>query len=245
MYTETEGIILRQVKTVGGRRMVSLFSKKFGKISAGTGINEKGKGKSALAMRPFTKGRYELFKTRDNYSINSAEVIKSFYKIGEDVDKFMCASYALELTDKVTAEGEPAPGLFNLLMDFLSLLEKRREDADTLLLAFEVRLLKQIGFVPDLNVRQTNETLFFDIANGHFENGKNIGNEPNASLILETNFDIVSVLQFFANNPPEKLKKLTLEPEVAEEVKILLRKYISYHLGVEEMKSEMLMDLSE
>ncbi len=43
MLTDTEGIVLRQVKTSYGRRMILLFSKKYGKISAGTGLNERGK----------------------------------------------------------------------------------------------------------------------------------------------------------------------------------------------------------
>ena len=94
MLTDTEGIVLRQVKTSYGRRMILLFSKKYGKISAGTGLNERGKGKSSLALRPFTYGRYELFKNRDSYNINGAEVLKSYYGIGEDVDKYMnCLLY--------------------------------------------------------------------------------------------------------------------------------------------------------
>ena len=52
MFTETEGIVLKQVKIAGGRRIVLLFSEKYGKISTGTGLSEKGKGKNALAMRP-------------------------------------------------------------------------------------------------------------------------------------------------------------------------------------------------
>ena len=95
MYTDTEGIILRQTKTVNGRRMLTLFSLKYGKISAGTGINERSRGKNALAMRPFTHGRYELFKTRDTYNINGAETIHSYYAIGEDVDKYMTCAYVL------------------------------------------------------------------------------------------------------------------------------------------------------
>ena len=54
MYTETEGFVLRQIKAAGGRRMIVVFSKKYGKISCGTSINEKGKNRSALALRPFT-----------------------------------------------------------------------------------------------------------------------------------------------------------------------------------------------
>ena len=54
MITDTEGIVLRQTKTVAGRRMILLFSRKFGKISVGTSAAEGGKNKSALAARPFT-----------------------------------------------------------------------------------------------------------------------------------------------------------------------------------------------
>ena len=78
MVTDTEGIVLRQVKAAGGRRMISLFSKKFGKISVGTGMTEGGRSKTALAVRPFSYGRYELFKSRDNYNLNSGHVIKSY-----------------------------------------------------------------------------------------------------------------------------------------------------------------------
>ncbi len=108
MLTDTEGIVLRQIKTSYNRRMILLFSKKYGKISAGTSIQEKGRGKSSLALRPFTYGRYELFKNRDSYNINSADVLKSYYAIGEDVDKYMNGAYVLEFTEHVLSEGVPA-----------------------------------------------------------------------------------------------------------------------------------------
>ena len=59
MYTDTEGIILRQVKATGGRRMVSVFTKNYGKISVGTNLNERSnKTRAALAIFPtFPGGR--------------------------------------------------------------------------------------------------------------------------------------------------------------------------------------------
>ena len=59
MLSETTGIILKQVKTVKGIRMLKVFTREFGKISAGTSMSEKGKSKSALAIRPFTLGNYQ------------------------------------------------------------------------------------------------------------------------------------------------------------------------------------------
>ena len=91
MITESEGIILRQTKISGGRRMVSIFTKKFGKIGAGTNLNERSKGKQALALRPFTHGTYEFFKrgaqcrsTAENYDSVKAE-LKNLYAEWEDL----------------------------------------------------------------------------------------------------------------------------------------------------------------
>ena len=86
MITDTEGIVLRQVKAPGGRRMITLFSQKFGKISVGTSLNEGGRTKAALAVRAFSYGRYELFKNRESYNL------KKLYK--EE------AIMELELSDK-------------------------------------------------------------------------------------------------------------------------------------------------
>ena len=93
MLTDTEAIVLRQVKTVNGRRMLLLFSQKYGKISVGSNLTESGKNKSALPQRPFSYGRYELFKGRESYNLNRGQVIKSYYGIGEDLDKYMAASW--------------------------------------------------------------------------------------------------------------------------------------------------------
>lgn len=118
MKFETEGIVLKQIKTVGGRRMIVLLSARYGKISAGSRINEGGRNKSALAMRPFTYGRYQIFKSRDIYNIDSAETIRSFYGLGEDVDKYMAASYVLEFTEKIVPYEQPQPAVMKLICDF-------------------------------------------------------------------------------------------------------------------------------
>ena len=55
MITDTEGIILKQVKTVNGRTMLVMFSRKFGKISVGTNLTGAGKNKSSLTRATSAK----------------------------------------------------------------------------------------------------------------------------------------------------------------------------------------------
>ena len=133
MIINTEGIVLRQRKIANNRRMIVLFTKQYGKLSAGTSVNEKSRSKAALALRPFTYAEYDIFKGRDAYSINSAQAKRSFYSIGEDIDRFMNASAFIEYLDKVLEEGAPSPKLFDLSLEFLQSVSECRSGSDTLL----------------------------------------------------------------------------------------------------------------
>lgn len=236
---------MRQTKTVNGRRMILLFSKKFGKISAGSGISEKGRGKAALALRPFAYGRYEMFKNQERFNIQSGEVIRSFFKIGENVDKFMASSYVLEISDKILVEGAPNIKYFQLMLDFFDVMEKRDEDMLTLVLAFEMKALQILGVAPQLDgcvlCGQQESMVVFGIREGGLiceKCSKNMSNPANDSLIYELSFDIVDILKYFLNNPIQSFQNLRLDEEKQIIVKSLLRAYLSYHLDLGALKSE-------
>lgn len=245
MYTDTEGVIFRQTKTVNGRRMILLFSKKYGKISAGTGISEKRRSKSALAMKPFTYGKYELYKSRENYNINGAETIKSYYKIGEDVNKYMSASYALELTEKAIQENVPQPRIFNLMLDLLEALEKRKKKYSTLILAYELKLFKELGYMPELDICVecgcSGNSCFLDVKSGGVlcrTCAEKKTAQVNDSLIYEVGLSIIGIMKYFMKNPLNRLENLALEDEKADTLRKVLSDYAKYHLDIGKLNSE-------
>lgn len=249
MVTDTEGIILRQIKTAYGRRMVLLFSKKYGKISAGTNINEKGRNKSALAMRPFTYGRYELFKNRDTYHINGADVLKSYYKIGEDIDKYMNSSYILEFTEKILPEEQPSQAMFHLICDFFSVMENRQKSHGTLVLGYEVKTLKIMGVMPELNCcsqcnqacSSQNPPIYFNIQEGGIicrNCGRSLEISDNDTLIYPINFGIVDILKYFADHSLKDFENLALDENLRKRLQIMIKHYAAYYLDIGELKSE-------
>ena len=245
MFTDTEGIIFRQVKTVNGRRMVLLFSKKFGKISAGANISEKGKSKSSLAMRPFTYGRYELFKTRDTYNINSSEVIRSYYKIGEDVEKYMYCSYILEFTEKLLQEEAPAPGIFNMILDFFEIMEKRSRKYSSLALAYQIKVLQDVGSMPQVKqcvvCGEKDEPALFSVKEGGIVCKRcclNFHSNKNDTLIYTVNFGIVNILRYILDNPLKSFENLALDDEIQKQLGRIIKSYVAYHLDIGELKSE-------
>lgn len=251
MYTETEGVILKQINTVNGRRMLHLFSRKFGKISAGTSISERSRSKAALAMRPFTYGRYELYKNRDSYNINSAETIRSYYRIGEDVDKYMHASFVLELTDRMTLEEHSFPQLFNLVLAFLSAMESRKKKYGTLVLAFEIKALRLMGLEPQLEnccicgkpaaVNGEKDTLLFSVPEGGIICPDCARHEPSreqAQLIYPVNTGIVDILKYFMETPMKNMVKLGLDDGLFSRIQTIVKAYMEHHLGIGKLKSE-------
>ena len=246
MITDTEGIILKQIKTVNGRTMLVIFTRKFGKISAGTNLNGSGRNKSALATRPFTYGEYELFRGRDTYNLNSGRVIKSYFDIGDDLDKYMASSYALELTDRILMEEDPQPKLFTDLLGFMEAIEKRSKKTDTLVLAYMVKALDSTGTMPELEScaccgrpRGNHRAARFSIEDGGIicsECAKEYTGDK--SLIYQVDFDIINILSFFKTELFSRFEKLALEDRVSDKLMEILKGYMAYHLDISDLKSE-------
>ncbi|MBO5514255.1 MAG: DNA repair protein RecO [Mogibacterium sp.] len=249
MIINSEGIVLRQRKIANNRRMIVLFTKRYGKLSAGTSINEKSKSRSALALRPFTYAEYDIFKGRETYSINSSQVLKSFYSIGEDIDRFIMASSFIEYLDKVLAEGEPMPHLFDLSLEFLESVSHAGKSAETLLLAYIYKTLKMLGVAPELTCcvncgKKPSEfggnsgIRSFSVTSGGIicdECAKEEKINPNA-LIYKPSFDIITVFVYFDSKPLKTFEKIDLKPEVLTEVRAILAEYIDRYLGTDVLR---------
>ena len=250
MITDTEGVVLRQVKALGGRRMILLFSKKFGKISVGTSLNEGGRNKSALAGRAFSYGRYELFKNRGSYNLNSGQVIRSYYSLGEDLDKYMAASYVLELTEKVLPEEMPQPRIFSLLLEFLEALENRKKKHGTLVMAYLIKLLDSVGTMPELErcaccgnetEPDTGGKILFSVEEGGIICARcaaETAKEQERPLIYKEDIGIIDILRYFQKQPMSAFEKIALDESMQSRLQAMMKEYISYHMDIRGLKSE-------
>ena len=259
MLADSTGIILRRINATSGRKMLSIFTQKYGKISAGTSISEKSsKGKATLSLNRFTYGRYEIFRSRDFYNVNSGEVVKSFFRIGEDPDKYFAASFALELTDKALPEELPQPKLLNELVDFLGTLEDRSKGFITLVIAYEIKLLDAVGMLPNLDEcvvcgskpDDAKRLRHFSVEDGGMicdecmreieqEIAQNSKSKTKPRLIYSPKFDIVNIIKYLSKRPISAFGNIMLDAETEEELYKILREYISYHMDVGTLKSEL------
>ena len=247
MLINTEGIVLRQIKASGGRRIIHIFSKEYGLISVGTGVNERNKKKSSLAIRPFTLSRYELFKNRGYYNLNSMAVINSYYSLGEDVNKYINASYVLEYLDKVLLEEHGNYKLYKLTLEYFNALSNTKGDSYTLKLAYVIKTFELLGVMPETKncsiCGSKKDGNYFSVSDGGIICKTCYDNTGKSSLIFHTNFDIVNVLEYFINKPFDAFESIKLKPAVYEELNELVNKYLEYYLDVKGILSDKLMEL--
>jgi len=210
----TEGIVIRQTQTTGARKMVLLFTREAGKLSAGAYGPERGKSGSALAFRPFTRGLYELREGRPGYfSVTQAEVVDACFAIGEDADRFAEASFVLEFTDKLLPERGACPEIYDLLTDYFDLVQARRDDFRLLTLSYLIKILQLTGVFPEAA-------------------------EVARELRIDPNDDILNCMSFLLENPLKRMEKLTLKPEEEDRLFALLRRFAGDHLELGALKSE-------
>ncbi|MDR0852942.1 MAG: DNA repair protein RecO [Clostridiales Family XIII bacterium] len=216
---EYVGIVLRQVQALNGTRMITMLTEDGGKISAGTKISEGSKKASALAIRPFALSRFMITERGGFLNIGSSEALDAHYGIGENVDRYMDASFVLEFTDKLLPEGLCDTEVFTLLKSYLEIAERRKRDFRLLTISYMVQLFMLEGIFPEPE------------------------NFSDDELLKDLDFDIFKVIIFLMENSLEKLEKLSLDDKKSGKVFRLLRKYANVHLDIGPLKSDVLMQI--
>lgn len=217
MIKTLEGVVIRQTKIIGSRRMILIFTREEGKISAGTHLSERSKSGAALALMPFTHGQYTVTEKRnDIYQISSAETIDSYFALGEDADRFADAAFSIEFTDKLLPDGVREPGIFELLNEYLGMACRRKTDFRLLTITYMVKVMQELGVFPDA------------------------ASLKDSDLLSGMNGDILDVMIFIEGQPLKRMEKLRLDREKEDVVFNIIKNFARKHLDLGMIKSECL-----
>jgi DNA repair protein RecO (recombination protein O) len=150
-HLKTTGFVLRTLSYSESDLIVTFYSHGFGKLKGIAKGAKRSKKRFANVFEPFSLTNIIFTrKSRDMLAfIESCDIIDHYHSIREDMEKTLIASYFIELTDHFSPEGKKNEKVFELLQDFLMMLE-RENSSDAMVRFFEMRLLKLAGFEPAL-----------------------------------------------------------------------------------------------
>lgn len=151
-YQRTLAISLRKVDYGETSQIVHLYTRDLGKVHC---IAKGAKRKNSAFHGPFdVLTLYDIVRLEKQPGnldlLTAAEALRDFREVRSDFARFSAASYACDLVDALTLEGQPQPDLFDLLRATLEQLATSREIAQSTF-AFEAQLLRILGHMPRMD----------------------------------------------------------------------------------------------
>lgn len=141
---KTEGIILKRRNFGEADKILTIFTKHYGKIKVIAKGIRKITSKKAGALELFNHCKVVLAKGKDLDIVTETQVINSFSSWRKKLNKVGVAWYFCELVDKLTAEGQTNKDIFELLKNYLENLDQK--NSSQFIRSFEEHLLNQLGF---------------------------------------------------------------------------------------------------
>lgn len=143
------GVILSETVVGDGNKMLTIFAKDYGKVTVKANGAKKTTSKFLAGTQRFTYCDYVVTKSKNFYILNSAEIIKSFYKITEDYETLCCALACVEIiTKNIQEKFEANDELFLLIYTFNQMITLKHPKI--VLSMFIMKFMQNLGLEPYL-----------------------------------------------------------------------------------------------
>ncbi len=148
---KVNAIVLRRTDLGETDKILRLLTREAGKVDAVAKGARRGTSKLSGATELFTFSRMLLAVGRTLDIVSQCEIRESFPALRNDLSSLARASYLCELVDRLMEEREPNQEVFDLLLSALYLLQRATEHPDVVVHSFELRLLAERGYRPELD----------------------------------------------------------------------------------------------
>ena len=142
------GIVLRETAYNEADTHLVLLLKERGKLVVSAKGARKPKSKLNAAAQPFVYAEFVLFEGDGFYSLASAEVIESFYRLREDFARYCHAAYFLELADRFLLREMDVREPLRLILRGLQALARGVPGAELVSAIFTYKFLQLEGYSP-------------------------------------------------------------------------------------------------
>ncbi|MGE8206211.1 DNA repair protein RecO [Heyndrickxia sp. NPDC080065] len=232
MLQKCEGIVIRTTDYGESNKIVTLYTREFGKLGVMARGAKKPNSRLSAASQVFTYA-YFLFQTSTGLgTMQQGEMISSIRTLREDIFKTGYASYIVDLLDKSVEDKIPNPFLFELLLQTLNYINDEY-DIDIITNIFEMKMLNVLGLYPVLN-----QCAICGSQDGQFgfsirENGlichRCFDKDP---YHLPTSQTAIRLLRIFYYIDLSRLGSISVKDETKKELRTIISMYYNEYSGL-------------
>lgn len=150
MQVKTDGLILYEKNISDKDRLLYILTGKFGVIRAFSKGSRISKNKNFAATQPFCFSDFIIFKGRNKYIINEANLKHSFWDLRNDMENLTLAQYFCEIILALVDENFESHNILRLILNSIYYLGKNNVNNKIIKSVFEMRMLSMLGYMPNL-----------------------------------------------------------------------------------------------
>ncbi|MED4122544.1 DNA repair protein RecO [Halalkalibacterium halodurans] len=244
MFHKAEGIVIRTVDYGESNKIVTVFTREYGKIALMARGAKRPKSRLTAVTQLFTYGMMMFQKNAGLGTLTQGEIIQSFREVRNDLFRASYVSYVTDLTNKLTEDEKRNPYLFELLYQTIHYMNEGM-DPDVLTRIFEVKMFTVAGIKPELDqcvsCGSTDVPVGFSIKEAGFLCKRCIEKDPHAYKITA---QVAKLLRLFYHFDLQRLGTISLKPETKATLKTIIHQYYDEYSGLH-LKSRRFLDQLE
>lgn len=228
------GVILAENNMGDFDKMLTMLTPNLGKIGCSARGARRPKSLLLAGTQFLCFGEYMLFKSGDHYSINSCETIEMFYNIRTDLDKLTYATYITKIVKDVTTENQNSYNTLKLFLNTLYVISEMDKNLDFVVAVFKLRLLKIIGFAPNIRectlCQSKQDITHFSFRNNGFK-CSNCAKQDTGAVKLSGSTQ--NAIKYIMTADPKKIFSFQLSEKCEKELEIVASIYLNEKLEKE------------
>lgn len=229
-----EGIVLKE-RSVGEQdKFIDILTKESGVLEISVKGARKINGKSGSSTQLFAYSRFCIQQRKERFYLNSAEPIHIFYDLRGSLGKISLASYFAEVI-RSCIEQQPQNGdILRLFLNTLHYLEKGLRSEKLLKCIFELRLMSEIGYMPDVLAcrecgRFEPEEVYLDIGEGVFYCCGCFSGDSSRDY-FKVKLPVLNAVRHIVLADFDRLFNFRVSDSVLERLAIIAESYLKSHL---------------
>ncbi len=230
MIVTSEVIILNSKKFGDTSKIVSVFSKDYGKISMIAKGSRLPKNKFASSLEPLSISNFNFYlkPNTDLYLLSKSEISKKILKIYKSPEHLSAGFMLIETISKTQLNKIPNFELYDLLSDTIGFLNDLKNNPNSLVIFFFCQFVKIMGFELNLIDIDDNKQALTNII---IDTGNVLINEKSYhNKIFKMNNEIANKLYEISCSNLDSIENIELNKNEFTILNNFFSVYFSYHL---------------
>ena len=234
-HYRVKGLVLKHRDMGESDRLVTVFTKEYGKLVVSVRGARKTKTKLGGHMEPLVYGDYLIIRGKTLDSVIQGQILIPFQTIKNDLKKMAESIYVADLVDHFLQDADPQPGILDLTLSILNELEAVDSNGDLIIRIFEVKLLEETGFSPvlqtcadcgmEMNPLRGQKYPFSAASGGLLCSECSLSH---SNWLRSITGDTLLLMNYIRSTEVSKLVELVIDGDWLSELESVSRWYISY-----------------